>query len=113
MSKTKTNLPQITDLISLRGKIALITGAASGIGKATARRFAEAGAALHLVDIDSASLEAAKNELTAFGIEIKTHLVNLASKKEIDALWNDLKPDLPDILVNNACFYPFKDFVEV
>jgi len=113
MSKTKTNLPQITDLISLRGKSAIITGAASGIGKATAHRFAEAGADLHLVDIDSANLEVTKKELSAYGTHVQTHIVNLASKKEIDNFWAKLKPDLPDILVNNAGFYPFRDFVDV
>jgi 3-oxoacyl-[acyl-carrier protein] reductase len=41
---------QISDLISLRGHNALITGAAAGIGRAIAQRFAEAGAELHLVE---------------------------------------------------------------
>jgi 3-oxoacyl-[acyl-carrier protein] reductase len=113
MPKTKTDLPQLTDLISLHRKRALITGAASGIGKATARRFAEAGADLHLVDIDSKGLVAVQKELSTFGTDVTTHIVNLASKKEIDDLWANIKPNLPEILVNNAGFYPFRDFVDV
>jgi len=43
------DLKPLADLLSLRGERALITGAASGIGAAMARRFAEAGAGLELV----------------------------------------------------------------
>lgn len=46
----------LSDLVSLRGKRALITGSAAGIGKAIAFRFAEAGAALELADIDQERL---------------------------------------------------------
>jgi NAD(P)-dependent dehydrogenase (short-subunit alcohol dehydrogenase family) len=49
--------------VRLGGKVALITGGESGIGLATARRFAAEGAALHLVGIDASRLEAATREL--------------------------------------------------
>lgn len=110
---TKNSLPHLGELISLRGKRALITGAASGIGKATACRFAEAGADLHLVDINATCLETVERELAATGVNIRSHIVNLAEKKEIDALWDVLKENPPDILINNAGYYPFKDFVHV
>lgn len=54
---------QISDLISLRGHNALITGAAAGIGRAIAQRFAEAGAELDLVDRDAVTLNALSKEL--------------------------------------------------
>ncbi len=51
----------LKELVSLKGKTALVTGSASGIGEAIACRFAEAGAFLELVDIDEERLE--KNKL--------------------------------------------------
>ena len=52
------HLIALSQVLSLEGKRALITGAASGIGKAIASRFAEAGAALELVDVDADRLAA-------------------------------------------------------
>jgi 3-oxoacyl-[acyl-carrier protein] reductase len=107
------DLNSLHQLISLRDKRALITGAASGIGKAIARRFAEAGACLDLVDINAESLALTQSELTQFGVDMKTYIVDLSKKEEIDNLWATFNGDTPDILVNNAGVYAFKDFVDV
>ena len=48
-------------------KVALVTGAASGMGLATARAFAEAGAAVVLADLDKDAVQAAAEELTSAG----------------------------------------------
>ena len=101
----------LTRLISLHDKRALITGAAGGIGQAIARRYAEAGADLELVDMDAAGLACVEQELSGFDVQVRSHVVDLSSKKQIDALWNTLG-DGPDILVNNAGVYPFRDFVD-
>ena len=103
----------LAELISLNGKRALITGSAAGIGKAIALRFAEAGADLQLVDMDTRRLGATKRDLSHFNSKIDTYKVDIANKHEIDALWEDLRGIEPDILVNNAGIYPFKDFLEV
>ncbi len=109
-----TDLPTLEELISLRGRRAMITGAAAGIGRAIARRLAEAGATLDLVDIDAGALSRVREELTSpNGPDIHTHVVDLSRKEEIDALWEEVKGEPPDILVNNAGVYPFKEFLEV
>lgn len=104
--------PTIEQLISLHGKRALITGAAGGIGQSIARRYAEAGAALELVDIDAAALACTAGELVNLHAEVNTHIIDLAHKEQIDALWAGLEGREPDILVNNAGIYPFREFTD-
>lgn len=108
-----TGLTPLSELVSLKNRRALITGAAAGIGKAIAYRFAEAGAALELVDIDAESLGKTKDELNRFEVEINLHQVDLSEKDEIDALWKKLEGKEPDVIVNNAGIYPTKSFLDV
>lgn len=109
----KQGLATLQELISLKGKTSLITGAASGIGKGIAERYAEAGSDLILVDIDQSKLEKVSEELRRMNVEVYTHQVDLSKKKEIDALWDKVSENPPDILVNNAGIYPFRRLEEV
>jgi 3-oxoacyl-[acyl-carrier protein] reductase len=106
-------LTPLSELISLKGKRALITGSAVGIGKAMAYRFAEAGAVLQLVDMNREGLRTVKKELLQFTSEISIHKVDLSKREQIDDLWENLEGEEPDILINNAGTYPFKNFLEV
>jgi NAD(P)-dependent dehydrogenase (short-subunit alcohol dehydrogenase family) len=108
---SKNEKKPLTELISLRGKRALITGSASGIGKAIASRFAEAGADLELVDLDLEGLAVVRDGLSSFPVEIGVHRVDLAEKEEISGLWDGLGD--VDVLVNNAGTYPERDFLEI
>lgn len=103
----------LAELVSLRGKKALVTGAASGIGKAIAYRFAEAGAELALVDIDEVKLAGVRDELAKWNVKIDVFKTDLGKKAEIKQLWDKLAGQEPDILVNNAGIYPMKDFLEL
>ena len=110
----KTNIPKpLGELVSLKGKRALITGSAVGIGKAMAYRFAEAGADLELVDMNRRGLGVVRRELSPFDTEINLHKVDLSVKQEVDSLWEQLTGKEPDILVNNAGIYPFEKFLKV
>jgi NAD(P)-dependent dehydrogenase (short-subunit alcohol dehydrogenase family) len=103
----------ISELISLQGHRALITGAAAGIGRAIAQRFAEAGVELNLVDRDSAPLNALARELTKTGAKSRSSSADLSDKNEIERVWDEIGSPVPDILVNNAGIYPFKDFTDI
>lgn len=103
----------LSDLFSLNGKRALITGSAAGIGKAIALRFAEAGADLELADIDQESLEATGEELADLGRNVNVHILDISDRDKRAALWEKLGDRVPDILVNNAAIFPFKNFLEV
>lgn len=62
----------------MTGKTAIVTGAAAGLGRATALRLASAGAGLCLVDINAAGLEDAASEVRALGVEVLVQAVDLA-----------------------------------
>ncbi|MBV8897532.1 MAG: SDR family oxidoreductase [Acidobacteriaceae bacterium] len=69
-----------------RRQVALVTGAASGIGLATARGFAAAGAATALVDVDADALQAAANELTSAGHKSIAIRCNVADENDVAAM---------------------------
>ena len=70
----------------LKGKVAVVTGAASGIGKATATAFAAEGMRVVLADIEQAALDAAVDELTEAGhtvLGVRTDVSDSASVEEL------------------------------
>ena len=77
------------------GKLALVTGAARGIGRATAERLARAGARVTLVDKDERAVTAAAEELGAEGVA-----ADVSDGEQVAALFNEL--DGLDVLVNCA-----------
>jgi NAD(P)-dependent dehydrogenase (short-subunit alcohol dehydrogenase family) len=68
-----------------RGQAALVTGAASGMGLATARAFAEAGAGVVLADIDAVALRAAADGLTAAGHAAIAVVCDVADEAQVAA----------------------------
>jgi NAD(P)-dependent dehydrogenase (short-subunit alcohol dehydrogenase family) len=88
----------------LDNKTALITGAASGIGKATANRFAKEGARVALADINREGLEAAAQQIITQGGEARGFLLDVTSEINWEHVINDIINDWLrlDILINNA-----------
>ncbi|MDR1879427.1 MAG: 3-oxoacyl-[acyl-carrier-protein] reductase [Tannerellaceae bacterium] len=89
----------------LEGKVALVTGAARGIGKAIALKFASEGADIAFTDltIDENGL-ATQKEIEAFGVKAKGYASNAANFEEAHQVTAEIVKDFGriDILVNNA-----------
>jgi NAD(P)-dependent dehydrogenase (short-subunit alcohol dehydrogenase family) len=72
--------------LSFENKVALVTGAASGIGLATARAFAEAGAAVALADVSGAAVRSAAEDLVAAGRKAIGIRCDVAVEAEVAAM---------------------------
>ncbi len=84
-------------------KLALITGAASGIGRATAYRMLAEGYRLHLLDVDQAGLDATVAEVKARGGDATGWTVDLLDRVALEQTTLDaLSRGTPTLLVNNA-----------
>ena len=88
----------------LMGKRVLVTGAASGIGRATALAFAGRGADLVLCDLDGAVLEPIRDAAAAMGVACTTHGVDVADEAAMQSFATAVHTQggAIDILVNNT-----------
>ena len=68
------------------GKVAVVTGGASGIGLGMARAFAGAGMRLVIADLDESALDAAVSELAARGTEVVGQRCDVSSHEQVQAL---------------------------
>jgi NAD(P)-dependent dehydrogenase (short-subunit alcohol dehydrogenase family) len=86
------------------GQSVVVTGAASGIGRATAVAFARGGARLYACDLASSDLPALELELRAAGAEsVRALLVDVGARQEMAEFSRAVCADgAPDVLVNNA-----------
>ena len=98
----------------LEGRVAVITGAASGIGRATADRLAQEGCALALVDIDAERLAETASGVEELGARVSTHVADVADEARMQQLPEEVlaSHEAVHILVNNAGVSVLKDFEE-
>jgi len=89
---------------AVRGRVVLITGASSGIGKATAVKVADAGATVLLVARSVEKLEETKREIEAAGGSAHIHRCDMADMEDIERMAGEVLAyhGQVDVLVNNA-----------
>lgn len=89
---------------SIEGSVAIVTGAASGMGRATAMLFAAEGARVAAIDVNEEPLQAVVGEIEAAGKEAKGWVLDLADGSAIDRVFGEIGEHFGamDILVNNA-----------
>jgi 3-oxoacyl-[acyl-carrier protein] reductase len=90
--------------VELKSRVAVITGAARGIGRAIAVRFAQQGARIALLDLDPQALEEARQQCAGHGVTARAYTLNVAEEDDVTRTMDAVVKDFGslDILVNNA-----------
>ncbi len=100
--------------MSLQNKIVIVTGAASGIGLATAQRFAKEGARVAIWDLNEDGAKSAAAELVAAGAKVIASKVDVSKRAEVEAALAVVRKEWGpvQVLVNNAGITLFQDFLK-
>ena len=100
-------------IAELKDRIVFITGAASGIGAATARAFAEQGSRLILTDLDEAGLSATAAPLADTAPSVVCHQLDVTDAGAFQQLADNLRRDIgaPHVVINNAGIGGFGSFL--
>src|SRR3989344_1395358 len=102
-------------MFSLTGKVALVTGARRGMGRAHARALASQGAKVAVTDINKEECEAVVEEIKTAGGDARAWKLDVADNKEIDTVFGEVAAHFGrlDILVNNAGIFEPKPALEM
>ncbi len=92
------------DVTNLRDRTALVTGAGSGIGRASALAFARRGANLALCDVNESGLAETEAEARKLGVDVLSRRVDVASAEQMQSFADAVhaRVDAVDVLMNNA-----------
>lgn len=97
--------------LNFKGKTALMTGAAAGIGRAVAIRFAQYGAKVAILDLNEEKLEYVKKEIEAYTKDVIAIKCDISNEEEVYAAVKKTEETIGnvDILVNNAAIWRYLD----
>ena len=100
---------------SLKGKIALVTGAGKGIGRAVAIALAQEGVSVGIISRTETDLEKASVEIASFGVKVAIAIANISDINSVNAAVRKIESELGpiDILINNAGTGKFAKFLEL
>lgn len=100
--------------MKLQGKVAIVTGGASGIGRAISLQLAADGASVVIADLNLDLAQSTAREVSALGQRALPVRVNVTSSQEVKALVDRAVKDLGgiDVLVNNAGWDKLEPFVQ-
>ncbi len=110
-----TNLKDISNIFSLEGKTAIVTGGKQGMGRTHALILAKAGAKVVVSDISKDDCQIVVDEIKKEGGEAIAVKCDISKKEEVAEMIELTKKEFGsiDILVNNAGICDFKDFFEI
>ena len=104
-------LKKISDLISLKNKISLVSGGAGHLGTAISEALAELGSDVVIIGRDTEKGEnSAKRIASDFGVDVSFSKVDVNSKSSIDSFMDEIEKI--DILINNAFTWPSIPHIE-
>ena len=101
--------------LDFHGKTAIVTGAASGIGAAIARRFAGNGAAVLVVDRDAEGADRLAAALRGAGLRATAFAADLSDEAQTGLIVERAEADFGgvDVIVHNAAYFPLTPFADV
>jgi 3-oxoacyl-[acyl-carrier protein] reductase len=90
--------------ITMKDRVAVVTGGSKGIGFAVARRFAESGAKVAILARAAEGLKAAREELARHGLVVRDYVCDVSRASDISSTYEKIVADFGrvDVLVNNA-----------